>query len=123
MFRRFITCEHSGGPCRREGIFHASYALVRRRSGGRAGEIRELLDWFKVHLPVPPEKVFSGGRAVCWFRTDSPDFRERLWTWVVQLRAEEVRVREVASRDPGLITYSDEHQVVAIPYSSAEWAR
>ena len=101
MFRRFITCEHSGG---------------------RSREIGEILDWFRVHLAVPSEKVFSGGRAVCWFRTDSPDFHERLWTWVVLLRAEEVRVREVASGDPGLITYSDEHQGVAIPYSTAEWA-
>jgi len=124
MFQRYVTCDHAGGRCSRQGIFRGFDSAVRRfRDGRRADELAELLDWFNLHLKIPPRDVFRGSVGVCWFRSESLEIRDRLWSWVVLLRSEGIRIHQVTSRDPGVFTYHDEHQVVAIPYAVAWWAR
>lgn len=124
MFRRVAACEHSSGRCRPLGIFQ-DFDSIAGRLGfrHRVTQLRELLAWFNRNLKVPPRRVFRNGLGRCWFRTDSTEIRDRLWTWIMLLRSEGLRVRETASRNPGMITYRDEHQVVAVPYEHVPWRR
>ena len=107
------------------------YAKPEKRTRRRLGILRNLSSrcdddpevdllrgWFKVHLPVPPKDVFSGGRALCWFKLDARACIHRVRELVSHLERRGERIWQVYSRNPGLITYEDDYQVVALPESA-----
>jgi hypothetical protein len=99
--------------------------IVRNRTASCGSEeLDEFYMWLKIHLPVPPEDVFSAGRGLCWFKLEARECIEKvrdLARWLEKRRGE--RIWQVYSRNPGLITYEDEFQVVAIPDSARMTAR
>ena len=61
--------------------------------------------------------MFSGGRGLCWFKSNRGKCVERVRALAVIFRTQGARVWEIGNRNPGLITYQDKHQIVALPDS------
>jgi hypothetical protein len=113
VYLRLVYAKPEKGSRRRIGIVRNT------RSRRGANELDRIYTWLKMHLPVPPEEVFSAGRGLCWFKLDASTCIEKvrdLAFWLEKRRGE--RIWQVYSRNPGLITYEDEYQVVAIPDSA-----
>jgi hypothetical protein len=112
MYLRLVYAKPQKESRRRIGIVWTS------RSSSDADELDAIYTWLKIHLPVPPEDVFSRGRALCWFKLEARECIERvrdLAMWLEKRRGE--RIWQIYSRNPGLITYEDEFQIVAVPES------
>jgi hypothetical protein len=103
------------------GIFQATRRLEERLD--LADHDRELiageLAWFNENLPVPPRRVFQGGRAICWFHAGAHACIRRLWAVAAVLRLNGVGVELIRTADPGRPRYKDDLQVVAVPWPSA----
>ena len=112
MYLRFVFAGTRDRHRRRLGILHD---LSGR--GPLGGEGDEISAWLVRHLAVPPRDVFSGGRALCWLRVEARGCIEKLRDLALLLEARGERIWQVYSRNPGLITYADENQVVAVPES------
>jgi len=112
MYLRFVFARTRDRHRRRLGILHD--VSVR---GGGADEVDEISQWLNRHLAIPPKDVFSGGRALCWFKIDAHPCIEKARDLALLLERRGERIWQVYSRNPGLITYADEHQVVAVPRS------
>jgi len=112
MYLRFVLAKPEQPTRRRVGILHHD-----RRYRGFP-ERDEIMTWLKVHLPVPPEHVFSGNRGLCWFKLEARACIEQVRDLGRFLEARGERIWEVYSRNPGLITYEDEYQIVAVPESA-----
>lgn len=116
--RRFIRFQtdlrlpHNGRPM---GLFRATVALEEDFDlPDYAYELLiESLDWFNCNLKVPTLPSLSG-RCVFWFRTDSDELLERVWTLVALLNEEGLYVHQRTTSRPGKIVYSDEYQVAAV---------
>jgi len=118
VYLRFVFARTRDRQRRRLGILRGIDPC-----GADADQIDEISDWLVRHLPIPPEKVFSGGRALCWFKADAHPCIEKVRELALLLEHRGERIWQVYNRNPGLITYSDEHQVVALPESARAWAR
>jgi hypothetical protein len=112
MYLRFVFARTRDRHRRRLGILHD--VSVR---GDQAEEVGEISQWLNRHLAIPPKDVFSGGRALCWFKVDAHPCIEKARDLALLLERRGERIWQVYSRNPGLITYADEHQVVAVPRS------
>jgi hypothetical protein len=119
MFVRFVLGQAFLNGRHRAGILRDSEGrrFFRRRCAQRADEIREIFAWLNVHLPLPPAEVFGSGRGLCWFRSERGACVEHVRALALLYRAHGARVWEIGNRNPGLITYQDDHQVVALPDS------
>jgi hypothetical protein len=112
VYLRFVLAKPEKPTRRRVGILHHD----RRYRGSK--ERDEIMMWFKVHLPVPPREVFSGGRGLCWFKLDARPCIEQVRCLAQFLENRGERIWQVYSRNPGLITYEDDYQIVAVPESA-----
>ena len=111
MFLRFVFAEAEPRTRRRLGILWNT-------SCRKGGELDQIFDWLKIHLPVPPKRAFSDDRGLCWFKTEAHpcvDHVPDIARFLVSRRRK--RIWQIYSRNPGLITYEDDYQVVAIPES------
>jgi hypothetical protein len=110
-------------PC---GLFTAARLLRddHRLAPHEAAWLAEIYDWFNDELPCPP---FSRGKlppdSVCWYRASAKRFIARMWDLAALLIEHGEPMRMVKTRRPGLILYSDEHQVVALPHRFRRHAR
>ncbi len=118
MYLRFVFARTRDRQRRRFGILRG----VDLRCAD-ADQVDEISAWLTRHLPIPPAEVFSGGRALCWFKVEAHSCIEKARDLARVLERRGDRIWEVYSRNPGLITYADEHQVVALPESARAWAR
>ena len=109
------------------GIFTAAYAL---RDGDEPGvddrrELDELLRWFEENLPQPTRfvKTTSKGHyrrepvAISWFKDDAAECIGRAWRLVWLLERNGRTIETIRTTHPGYVTYQDEQQVTAIPFS------
>jgi hypothetical protein len=112
VFLRFVFAEAEPTTRRRVGILRAS--TFRDEEA-----LEESYGWLKVHLPVPPRAVFSAGRGLCWFKLEARPCIEhvREIAFFLEHRRGE-RIWQIYSRNPGLITYEDDFQIVAVPESA-----
>ncbi|HZE98612.1 MAG TPA: hypothetical protein VE981_16390 [Planctomycetota bacterium] len=112
MYLRFVYARTRDRQRRRMGILH-------RRSRGceDVDAIDDLHLWLTRNLPIPPNDVFSAGRALCWFKVDAHPCIDKVRDLAMLLERGGERIWQVYSRNPGLITYEDEQQVVAVPES------
>ena len=117
MYLRFVFARTRDRHRRRLGILRGAEGC-----GPHADEIDEINAWLTRHLPIPPKDAFSGGRALCWFKADAHPCIEKVRRLAQLLERRGERIWEVYSRNPGLVTYSDEVQVVALPESMRSWA-
>jgi hypothetical protein len=112
MYLRFVLAKAQKPTRRRVGILQHD----RRYRGSPTRDA--IMTWLKIHLPVPPESAFGGGRGLCWFNLEARDCIEQVRDLAFFLEGRGERVWQVYSRNPGLITYEDEFQIVAIPDSA-----
>jgi hypothetical protein len=116
MFLRFICAIERGRDPLVTGPF---VALDELESQGRldpheAAWTEELYAWFNRHLPVPPFRARRfPERALCWFIGGKNRALARMWELAAVLRAKDVPMQVLRTRDPGQILYADPFQVVA----------
>jgi hypothetical protein len=119
MFVRLVTFRIDPESRQRQGLFAATAEL--RQAGGLDEASLALLDesraWFNENLPAPPHRALSRGRAVCWFKPGVQRFLSRLWERAFILRDHGLHVELITIRKPGSVTYEDEWQVAAVPWS------
>jgi hypothetical protein len=118
MFVRFVFGQVYQRGRQRAGILRGAWR------GSRSGpdpvldrDAGEIHRWLNRRLVVPWEDVFSGGRGLCWCKTGAQEVIRKLRDLAVLLDLQGARIWEIHSRNPGLVTYEDEHQVVAVPWS------
>lgn len=115
MYRRFVFAKLDLETRRREGI------LRRRRPGGWGQrKIDAIYRWLNANLPRPPRSAFGGGRALCWFKPEARECIDRVADLAQLLQRRGERIWHLQTRNPGLVTFEDEFQVVAIPASEFE---
>ena len=121
-FVRFV-CFHSIGRQRsRLGLFKAIDEAVESEHapGWAITEARSLSGWFNANLAVP--KAFSAGGhrgfgqpGLSWFKPAAAEHISRMHRLKVALEQCGIHVEVLTTRDPGLIVWQDEHQIVAEP--------
>ena len=118
MYIRFTVPSDAWRTERRvpSGLFAATYRLA---DDGRFEEGEHLwfideMRWFNRYLPSAP--IGSHRRAVCWFRGDAGEAISRVWRIVCLVEHEGIPVRVYRTRRPGIVVYSDDLQIAAVPW-------
>jgi hypothetical protein len=116
MYLRFTTLKMDEVSKRPQGIFIAAYGLLESGdlSAAEWKRLREILDWYKANLPLPP-KTFEASRAIFWFRNSAAENIRRMWELVAILRAHDIPISVHKCRRLANISYYDELQVAAYP--------
>lgn len=112
MYLRFVLAGDYLNGRQRAGILRAPRAVL---SGHALDSAERIYAWLNRKLPLPWHDVFSEGRGLCWFKPEARPCIDRLRALALLIEKEGGRVWQVYSRNPGLITYEDEYQVVAVP--------
>ncbi len=112
MYLRFVFAEAEPATRRRVGILRESRTLHLD-----SDEVDGIVDWLNRNLPIPPRRVFSADRALSWFKLEAHRCIEKVRELAFLLERRGERVWQIYSRNPGLITYEDEFQVIAVPES------
>jgi len=112
VYLRFVLAKPEKQTRRRVGILFQGFDCC------GSHELDEISAWLKVHLPIPPKNVFSGGRGLCWFKLDARICIEQARDLARLLEGRGERIWQIYSRNPGLITYEDDYQIVAVPDSA-----
>ncbi len=116
MYLRFTTLKIDEDSKKPQGVFTAAYRLL--ESGDLSAlewkHLRDILDWYKANLPLPPKK-FEASRAIFWFRTGAAENISRMWELVAILQAHDIPVIIHKCRHLANISYRDDLQVAAYP--------
>jgi hypothetical protein len=81
--------------------------------------LREINDWLKDNLPVPPFSTdYRLLKGSCWFKSQAGDAIEKIWEIVALLKQHDIPVRMLRSTMPGKILYEDDFQIVAEEYKT-----
>jgi hypothetical protein len=112
VYLRFVFAEAERTTRRRVGILREIGPVCRE-----VQEAREILDWLNLHLPIPPKPVFSADRALSWFKLDARACIDQVRDLAFLLERRGERIWQIYNRNPGLITYEDDYQIVALPRS------
>ncbi len=101
---------------RATGIFHGVSQLYDegRSAEGDAAWLWEEMDWFNRNLKAP--QTVTEPRAVFWFHPRAGEALTRIWTFVHLAERNGVPVNVYRTRRPGVVVYSDEHQIAAVPW-------
>ena len=117
MYVRFVVSVRSGRGHVRRGLFRVvdrleTCGLLEEGDRERAAA---LLAWFNRRLTVPWDEVFLGEAGLCWYKPDAFACIERSRDLAALCRKAGWRALEIWNRDPGVVTYEDEAQIVARP--------
>jgi hypothetical protein len=115
-FMRFVLpFTHWSTNCA-TGIFQGVYQLYDegRFAEGDAAWLWEEIEWFNRHLPVP--RSVADPRAVFWFRPDAGEALTRIWAFVRLAECNGVPINVYRTRRPGIVVYSDDYQIAAVPW-------
>lgn len=127
MFLRFITDEIDNDSQVAEGVFQAAAKL--RETGSlseiEVAQLKDLSDWFDKNLKKPARfnRTKSKGyyrrktKGISWFKSSASEHLNRIRDFTVILEQHGVHVRMISTDRPGYITYEDDIQVVAEPFS------
>ena len=127
MYLRFISPFPGDWWSCKKGIDHGIFqgSRIAREQGRVPSYLRDSLSdelgWFNTHLTAPNEKYFAHRRSnvgICWFKEDAGKFVQRCWRIVAILKAADVHISFVRTRNPGMILYSDRYQIIAKPEKS-----
>ena len=119
---RFVCFQTVGRQRSRLGLFKAiEDAMESEHAPGWAiTEARTLTGWFNANLAIP--KAFSAGGhkgfgqpGLSWFKPAAEEHIRRMHQLKLALEACGIHVEVLTTRDPGLIVWQDEHQLVAEP--------
>ena len=120
MFVRFVVSVKSGRGHERRGLFRIVDRLERTLDPDRRERVEALLNWFNRRLVVPGDEAFNVDGSLCWFKPGAARHIARCRELLALYRAADWRGLEVWNRDPGLVTYEDEAQIVARPRHGQE---
>jgi hypothetical protein len=120
-FVRFV-CSGSNA-----GIFQAAYDIISTgaiRAEERT-ELEDMLRWFEANLATPDRLVRTTSKgyyrrdtaALSWFKDDAQACIRNVWSLVRLLEQNGVAVELIRTSNPGYVTYEDDNQVAAIPFS------
>ena len=113
-YLRFVITKRDEDSGRAQGLFQAAYDLL--DSGDldpvEHATVRSAMDWFRKHLQAQ-EAVDT--RAIFWFKAESVETVQRMWTLIGVLREHGLHVRMMKTDEPGTTDYDDSHQIAAIP--------
>ena len=119
---RFVCFQTVGRQRSRLGLFKAIDEAVESEhaESWAVAEARRESAWFNANLAVP--KAFSAGGhkgygqpGLSWFKPSAVEHIRRMHALKVALEACGIHVEVLTTRDPGLIVWQDEHQLVAEP--------
>ena len=117
MFSRFITSETNSQSHQLQGFFATSYALLDSGlSQEEEIELKILLGWFKLNLPVPD--CFHQKRAVFWYRNSAHECLGTMWKLANILRSHSYAIEVQSCQRLCNIVYQDEFQVAAYRHQS-----
>jgi len=118
MLVRFVTLARDTDSGHTSGILVTAHRL--RDEGDISvdehAELRQMLAWFTEHLPIP--KVLNNiehRRAISWFKPTASQPIRKMWELKSVLEAHGHHVNVLQTRDPGVVVYEDDWQVVAKP--------
>jgi hypothetical protein len=115
MFMRFVLPFTHWRSSRATGIFHVYQMHDEGRfDDGDAAWLWEEMHWFNRYLPAP--RVAPDPRAVFWFRRDAGEALTRIWRFVRIAERAGVPVTVYRTRRPGIVVYSDDYQIAAVPW-------
>ena len=118
MFIRFTLLSQDPDSRRKTGILVAAHEVSDEASLPLADHrrLRELLDWFDLHLPSPePLEKDENVRALSWFKPGATEAVQKMWALKSLLDGHGIHVEVHKTVDPGGIIYEDAQQVVARP--------
>lgn len=123
MYLRFISPWPSDMRNVDYGIFQA---VFRCRDEGLLpeylmDELLSELSWFKRKLPSPDADrfVYAGHYiGICWFHTHAKTMIRRARDMAAIMAEGDIWVTESLTRDPGVVMYRDEYQIIAKPTKS-----
>jgi hypothetical protein len=111
----------------RDGFFRSAYRLRDSliMTSADMESLADLLLWFDCNIEEPDRfnRTKSKGwqrrnsKGLSWFRTNAGEQISKAYGIVALLRKYGHEVEEVRTNRPGFVVYTDEHQVVAEPFS------
>ncbi|QTN20436.1 hypothetical protein HZ989_05065 [Brevundimonas sp. AJA228-03] len=119
---RFVCFKSVGRQRSRLGLFKAIDEAVEseHEPSWAIVEARTIASWFNENLAIP--KVFSvgghkgfGQPGLSWFKPAAGEHIRQMHRLKLALEACGVHVEVLTTRDPGLIVWQDENQLVAEP--------
>ena len=101
-------------PGQSVGVFQGAYAALDDGNlpGPVCSSLRNTLNWFERNLRAPAVPQ----TAIFWFKGDGNECTRRVWDLAGFLRANNVPVRILKTREPGYIEYEDRFQIAAVPF-------
>jgi len=119
---RFVCFQNIGRQRSRLGLFKAIAEAVEsdHAPSWAVVEARALSAWFNANLAIP--KTFSAGGhkgygqpGLSWFKPVAKEHIRQMHRLKLALEACGIHVDVLTTRDPGLVVWQDEHQLVAEP--------
>jgi len=118
MYLRFSTKQLDPESSRNTGILVAAHTL--RDEGDisvqQHNELRKVLLWFNENLQVP--KLLNDvehRRAISWFKPEAKEAINKMWQLVDVLKSHGIETEVLKTKDPGVVVYEDEWQLIAKP--------
>jgi hypothetical protein len=125
MFIRFTTDQLDDDTAMPVGIFTVAYRLIECPclTQYQLAEIENVLQWFRVELPIPSKfsrsiKRRCDDRGICWFKSSASICIQNARYLAYLVSEHDVVVNELSTKIPGYLVYEDEFQVVAEPFSN-----
>lgn len=119
---RFVCFQTIGRQRSRLGLFKAIDEAVVSEHAERwaIAEARGQSGWFNANLAIPKQFSTGGHRGfgqpgLSWFKPTATEHIQRMHALKTALEACGIHVEVLTSRDPGLVVWQDEHQIVAEP--------
>jgi hypothetical protein len=124
MYVRFVVTRMVRGHRQAVGIFTALEELLAAGELTREerAELEDLSAWFDAHLPLPHVSR-RDPRAIYWFQPSATEHLRKARELANLLELHDYTVARVTAEFAGLILYSDDFQVGALPRSDAHRRR
>jgi hypothetical protein len=130
VYIRFVTGEIHDDTSYELGVFQAAHKLRRKGHLPKYEETRltELLDWFNTNLKEPtrfttskPPYYRKRNRAISWFKDSAAEHISKLREVASTLSQNDIHIEMIQTDRPGYIVYEDNYQIVAEPFSNADF--
>jgi hypothetical protein len=122
-FVRFVILARDSDSGKQQGFFQAIAELrdAKKLSSDEDSIANMTIAWFEEHLATPSRfsrslRTGAAATGLAWFRSSAQRHINNMRTLIPILHAHGRLTRMITTRRPGRIVYTDEHQVIAVPY-------